>query len=119
MAGPIAVPRQGSSVLAHKPNSLQSQKRDAFPTVLVTTTDEALAQVFAQGLRDATCLVLEAASEGCAITTVISHSRAIHVLVVDVNTISITFPERVAHYRPDMHVVSVAVDSASTPDGAL
>jgi DNA-binding NtrC family response regulator len=75
--------------------------------VLIAAEDGALRQVLGQQLRQDGCLVLEAESAASALRSVVSHSRSIHVLLADINTIEPDSMIMFRRYRPGIQILFV------------
>jgi CheY-like chemotaxis protein len=76
-----------------------------FPTVLVAANDRKIRQAFAAELQREQCLVLAAGNAEEAVRFVVSHSRPIHVLLIDVNMDGIELSAQLSRYRPHMQIV--------------
>lgn len=72
-------------VAVRKPVAIHQQPRMSFPTVLVVVRNDELRRDLVDDLSHDRSLVLEADNEGGAIVHVMSHSRPIHVVLVEMN----------------------------------
>lgn len=92
-------------------------EKHAHPTVLVAVEDEVLRSGLVSNLRQLGCLVLEAEMAVRAIEVVISHSRPIHVLVIDKDLDDVGLMGTLRPYRPQMNILLVrAVSNRGEPD---
>ena len=92
------------------------------PTVMVATTDRKTRMSLAKELRRDNCLVLEADGVDWVLDVVKTHSRSIHVLLLDLNLGDSHFADLLKGFRPDLEVVFMTPDGppgSLSPDHAL
>lgn len=77
------------------------------PTVLVAIRDPELRNALVQSLRHDDCLVLEAASSTDAFHLVRTHSRPIHVMVID-ESMKTELKTAVEQHRPQTRILLFA-----------
>ena len=96
----------------------RDNKSTGFPTVLVAANDRSVRLAFAAELQQEHCLVLSAANADEALQIVVSHSRRIHVLLVDLDMDGIALAARLSRYRCQLQVVLFSEERENTR-GAL
>jgi len=84
---------------------MQRDSRESFPTVLVATSDRKMCLEFVAHLQQESCLVLTAANPDEARQIIVSHSRPIHVLLIDLAMDGFALAARLNRYRPHMRAV--------------
>ncbi len=94
---------------------MQRDRPSDFPTVLVAANDRGTGLAFTARLEQEHCLVLAARNANEALQFVISHSRPIHVLLIDLEMDGIEVAARLGRYRPDMQVVLFSEERDNTP----
>lgn len=92
----------------HNDPSNQRRRREAYPTVLVASNDIALRHSLTHSLQQERCLVLEAENTEGLLHFTISHSRPIHVLLVDIQIEDPPLISMVQRYRPSTRILIVA-----------
>jgi CheY-like chemotaxis protein len=95
------------------------------PTVLVAEDDMNRHTLLASSLRQEGYLVLEAHDCAGILDIIRTHSRAIHLLLINASTNNRTVADRLKGFRPEMRVLFVgqpqheAVSDVVTPETAL
>jgi hypothetical protein len=92
---------------ASLPAPREDGERTPYPTVLVASSDDRLREILAQSVLQIGAHVLEARNESNTVEIIRTHSRPIHVLLIDFNLGRDGFVASLRRYRPDMHVVFV------------
>jgi hypothetical protein len=87
------------------------QTRETFPTVLIAARNHEMRQSLANHLRLDPCNVLQADSGARLWDAIISHSRPIHVLLVEMALAGPDLADRVKQYRPGMLILFVGSDT--------
>jgi hypothetical protein len=87
------------------------QTRETFPTVLIAAGNREMRQSLANHLRLDPCNVLQADSGARLWDAIISHSRPIHVLLVEMGLAGPDFADMAKQYRPGMRILFVGGDS--------
>ena len=86
------------------------QTKETFPTVLIAAGNREMRQSLANHLRLDPCNVLQADSGARLWDAIISHSRPIHVLLVEMGMAGPDFADMVKQYRPGMRILFVGSD---------
>lgn len=94
---------------------MQRDRPLGFPAVLVATNHREIRLVFTARLEQERCLVLAAGNANEAVQFVISHSRPIHVCLIDLEMDGVQLAARLGCYRPDMKVVIFSEERNSAP----
>jgi hypothetical protein len=92
---------------------------EAFPTVLIAGENPGMRQSIANHLRRGPCNVLQADSAARLWDAIVNHSRAIHVLLVELELVGPEFAKMAKQYRPGMQILFVASDSNQNQPGGL